>query len=454
MVRVFHNRLSMYFAVTFSRRAKIGLFLMPEQTDTTARYNAEVKAFLPRNYAAHAVEGGLYMAGIEFASRDTILPPLIEELGGPTWLVAISPVLMSLGVSLPSIFLVHKLEALYWKKPLLLLTGVVQRLPFLFAGLALIFLAGNFPLITLIFVALAQFGSGFVTGVTFPAWLELVAKTIPAHRRASVFAIRMVIAAIGGMCASLFVKVVLAEYGGPVGFGILHLACFAFVVLSYIVFATIKETNLPPDNPGRHQTFLDSLREVPDLLGKDSNLLKFVASRFLVCGKFIAIPFLAIHLLENLGKKPDFLGVLLAFLVGGKIIGNVVMGYIGDRLGAKIGLVSSVLILALVFPAAISLQSVWLAGTLYALYGFGFSGWKISDTTFRLDLAPENRRTKYQSIMNLSAFPGMLAAFAVGWAARGLFAYSVVAWIASATLLMSALIIAMIPEPRKRCAAA
>ena len=45
----------------------------------------EVARHLRRNYAAHSLEGGLFIGGVAFVHPQTVLPRIIERLGGPDW---------------------------------------------------------------------------------------------------------------------------------------------------------------------------------------------------------------------------------------------------------------------------------------------------------------------------------------------------------------------------------
>jgi hypothetical protein len=69
----------------------------------------DVARHLPRNYTAHAVEGGMYMGGLAFAHPQTVLPRMVEQLGGPDWLIALAPVLLMIGFSSPSLFVTHRI---------------------------------------------------------------------------------------------------------------------------------------------------------------------------------------------------------------------------------------------------------------------------------------------------------------------------------------------------------
>ena len=54
-------------------------------------YESEVALHLKRNYLVHCADGGLWMGAMAFVAADTIMPSLVRSLGGPTWLIALTP---------------------------------------------------------------------------------------------------------------------------------------------------------------------------------------------------------------------------------------------------------------------------------------------------------------------------------------------------------------------------
>jgi MFS family permease len=417
--------------------------------DINANSNDELKRYFRRNYLAHSVEGGLYMGGLAFVARDTILPPLVKSLGGPLWLIALVPILDVIGVYLPSIFLVHYLERLRWKFPILLLSGALQRLPVLVAGLALIFLVEKYPLLTLYIVALAPFVSGLFCGSTYPAWVELVAKTIPPQRRSSLFAIRLIIASCIGLLAGEAIRWTLSEYSGHFGFGLLFIFSFVSLALSYSVFATIKETNLPPKHSDGNESLVKSLKEIPEILKRDRRFSKYLISLIFLNGIYIAIPFLSIRALTVLDKPESFLGVLVMVAVAGKIFANFINAYLGDRFGGKIGLCVCMLFYALLFPLSAFSKSVGMFYVVFFMSGYAYDSIFVNRATINMDIAPPERRVKYQSVITICLLPSLVAMPLLGgFLMRFTNSYPLAAICASVSSTIGLILLSRIKEPR------
>ena len=408
-----------------------------------------------RNYIAHVVEGGLYMGGMAFVSADSVMPAMMRTLGGPNWLIALTPMLGGLGFSWLPILTAHWVERMSYVKTFIIVVGVFQRLPYLLAAGCLLFLAESHPVLTLAMVALAPFLSGTVGGISYTAWLELVSKVIPANRRASSWALRFIIAACIGVGAGGTIRAVLRDHPGPTGFGILELILFGFLALSIVVFFLIRETTPSVKAGGQRRGLQENLQSLPQMLKADRRLLDFVRVRLMILGIFIMTPFLAIHAMTVLGKTESFLGFLVTCQMTGAILGNLLAGYIGDRSGGKRLLTISRSLLIAVCLAAAFNRSQWGFMAIYFFYGLSLHMDAVGNTTISLELCPEGKRPTYMALLAAVAFVGMLVASGLSTLVRDL---SGELWpaaiIAAVCIAGSWFFVLRIPEPRQRAVAA
>jgi MFS family permease len=194
-----------------------------------------------RNFVLHGLEGGLYMGGAAFVDLSTVMPPLILALGGPTWLIGLMPAMAALGFVWPPLFTAHWIERMFWFRPLILATGIFQRLPYLVAAVSLFLPQDKWALCTIAAVALAPFISGAIGGISLTAWQQFVAKTIPRRRLSSLWALRQIVSASIGICAGGIIALVLEKFPGIHGYGVLHLIAFGFLLVSYIMFTQVRD---------------------------------------------------------------------------------------------------------------------------------------------------------------------------------------------------------------------
>jgi MFS family permease len=424
---------------------------MGERTERViARNEAHSLRHFRRNYMAHAVEGGLYMAGLTFVAFETVLPPVIKSLGGPAWLISLAPALSTLGFAIPPLFTAHLLEPLTRKLPVVAWNGVFIRIPFLVAALCLFFLAESHPMLTLAAVAAAPFLNGFINGMVCPAWFELFAKTVPVGRRASLFAVRLVIAGAGGLIAGEVISLALKAHPGPAGYGILHLCCFLFLMGSLMVFITIKETPMPQLDLNSPRTLKASLAEVPRIIRSDANFRGFLLARTFASAPYAAFPFLSIHALETLRLPESYLGSFFIAFTVGSMIGNVFSGYIGDQTGGRIPFLVTMILYMFAFGAAIFASNLLGFLMIFGLAGFCRDAMNVAASTLMAEIPPPKRRLKYLAVTMALLAPGMLFAPLLGVAAWSLGKGSY-AWPATLSIMLLSVALYMIyrmKEPR------
>lgn len=103
-----------------------------------------------------------------------VLPAFMLELGASKQLVALLPALYVLGAAAAGGDLVFRRD---------LATSVPMRLPWLALGLMTLWLARNHPVVVLLVLMVCFAVSHTSFGLSSPAYGELIAKTIPPHRR-------------------------------------------------------------------------------------------------------------------------------------------------------------------------------------------------------------------------------------------------------------------------------
>lgn len=407
-----------------------------------------VQRFLLRNYTAHSIEGGLYMGGMRFIAAETVAPAMIASLAGPDWLIASIPMLSMLGYILPQILMAHRIQGMARHMPLVTTIGVFQRLPFLLAGLILL-LAGGHRIPALAAVALAPLVSGLVAGFGVNAWQELVAKTIPAARRSSLFAVRNVIAASVGLGAGGMVAAVLGHNPGTIGFGMLHLITFGFLFLSFAVFLFVRETPYPHPPVRRANSLWGNLKLMPALLRNDRRFRNYLVADACMAGIYIMMPFLCIHARDVLKQPESYLGFLLMVHTIGSIAGNLVGGALGDRFGGKLMIVLS--------QAAFLVIGAWgiLASrspeflSLFFLLGAAQTWLSIGKQTVSLEISPQSHRANYLAILGAVNVPAVLLAWLVSYLAwHATHSFTWVAGLTAACVGVAALLLSRIKEPR------
>ncbi len=421
---------------------------MPNRSQSSVVSNPP---FFRRNLFLHSAEGGLYMGGMAFVAGDTVLPALIDSLGGPAWLISLMPVMGSLGFVLPPIFTAHLIQKMPMVKPIVTLTGTIQRLPYLVSGLALLWLSGSFPLAALAAVALAPFLSGAAGGLTVTAWQELVAKTIPSHRLSSLWAIRNSIGALMGITGGGVIAAILHRYPGPTGFAYLHLITFACLAVSFGFFTFIRETGPSQHAKAKALSFRENVQSMPALVRGDPQLRNFIITRALINGIYIAIPFLAIHALHTTGKPQSHIGFLITVQMIGGITGNLLAGFLGDRFGGKKAVGTGIAACLLAFLLPIGGKSEILFLLIFFLLGVSVNCVLVGLGTLSFEIAHPPRRSTYFALMSVINFPTMLLASGIATLLRSTNqSFTLMCALSLLCLAFSAVFLLRIENPRKK----
>ena len=367
-----------------------------------------------RNFLLHGFEGGFYIGGLGLVAADTVAPAMVALLGGGDALVALMPMLTFIGMSISVLAFAHRVERLPRVMPFARVLGLLQRLPYLAAGLALLWCADKASGLVLALVMFAPLASGLCGGAGYPAWSELVSKTVSKRRRSSMLALRNIVAGLLGIAAGAVIHSTLEHTPGHEGFALLHLYLFGALMLSFLLFVCIREPVHEHRNSVPARTLWQNLREIPGLLASDRSLRNFTAMRLLAVGIFMMVPFMAVHALKVTGKPESFLGWLVTAQMIGALAGNMAAGFLGDRHGGRVPSLAGRALLAvtcgmLIFSS--TEPSILLA---FFCFGMGSAMSEVGSFTLSIDICPPERRPTYVAIPTALALPAMLVAALLG----------------------------------------
>jgi predicted MFS family arabinose efflux permease len=246
-------------------------------------------------------------------------------------------------------------------------------------------------------------------GIQGSAYFELLTRMVPVNRTASMWAIRNVLWAFFGISAGFAIKLILDKYPGTFGYGILHLCTFSMMMVSIIVFSFVKEDNIPDHRNLPKLTFREGFASIKRLCQDNPSVVRFVITRMFTTAIFVVVPFLAIRAIDRTGEPLSLVGLLVLIQMVGFISGNVLAGYLGDRMGTRIPMLLAriaLLVISLYGPFAIE---IWHFMAIFFLLGFGLSTAQVGDITMVFDFAPSIRRKFYYAVMATLLVPGMLS---------------------------------------------
>lgn len=382
-------------------------------TSHEQQFQNEVRNLLPRNYFLNGIEGGIYIGGLAFVSSTLVLPLMVKELHGPTWAISLMPTLQIVGFMISPIFTIGWVSQLHYMKPFVTLTGFFQRLPLLIAGILMVYGSTYAPQAVLTIAILAPLISGIIGGLSFSAWMELVSRIIPPHRRASCWALRSFCTMMIGLLAGQVVHFVLAHFHGYQAFGILYIIAASFTFLSYLFFLLIREPvtlPIPSQEKKTIQSPLELFLETPWLLKTHPYYTRFLMSRIVGSGVFFMLPLFSIFAVQHQRSGNEYLGTLIIWQMMGGLGGNILAAWLGDQIGGKILLIMSRMLYCVGLLPLFFSQTAGILNWSSFLIGFVTVMDQIGDKTLEIELIPPTNRLILVTLGNMIMAPTLLLA--------------------------------------------
>jgi len=387
-----------------------------------AEFEQQVERNLPWNFSVNLLDIVFYTLGTNIVARQTIMPLLISQLTPSKLAVGLIPAIDSMGFLLPQLLMANYTEKLRRKLPFIMaISSVFERGPYLAIGLVIWWLATRAPQMTAVLLLLLLAVSTFSAGITVPAWYDLIAKVIPANRRGIWSGLGFGLGALLGVAGAALAGRILVEWPFPDNFAICFILGFAALTISWIGLALNREPDSPTVKSGT--TFSAYVRQLPAILRRDSNYLRFLVARSVHSLGTMAIGFYVVYGSERWGLSGEEVGILTAILTGSQAVLNVLWGLLGDRRGHKIVLCAgsaSVALAALVALLAPSPAGLWLT---FALVGSAGATANVSSLNIILEFCTPEDRPTYIGLTNTLLAPVAVLSPLIGGALATLAGY-------------------------------
>lgn len=355
--------------------------------------------------------------GVIFTLAETLIDPTLVLVAFVSHLTT-SPILIGL---------VAPLRDAGWYFPQLWVSGYIQSQPkklSLYRRVAVIriiawaAMAGAAWWLTdvnwLLLAFFLTFGTySFASGFGGIAFMEVVGKTIPAHRRVVFFAWRLFLGGLVGLGGAEIVRQTLAPQSAltfPQNFGFLFAVGCVLAALGLWVYQLIDE---PVDIETRPRaTFQTQLQRAFEMTRQNQTYRRFLLMRVCLILANAATPFFAVYVQTRLQGELTMVGTYLATLTAASMFANVFFGRFGTRLGnrrilmvaAAVGLVMILAVLALMgwaafFPITGWAASMWLI-PVFVLAGVRQGGLDVAGQAALLEIAPVSDRSLYLGFMH------------------------------------------------------
>jgi MFS family permease len=307
-------------------------------------------------------------------------------------------------------------------------------------------------------IFLATFGGG----LTYPAWLDLVARAIPSERLGRFFGLWTGLGGLAGIGGASVAAALIANVAWPLNFALCFLLTFGTFVVSFILLALgreparrLREHAEGNAELGMQERTRHELHDIWTLLRGDRGLQKLLVSNGLAGTATMAGALYAVAALHRGGLHDAEVGVESTVLFVASTVGYFLWGTIGDRFGHRATLIYGSACAALAAITALWAHGFWAYAVVFLLLGLNLAATMMAAFTFIAEFGPEERRPTYVALAAVGYAPLAIGAPLLGgfladaWGYVPVFIISAIAG-AAATIAFQT----WVPDPRKRKAAA
>lgn len=404
-----------------------------------------------RNYALGIINGVFFNTGLSFFNRTTIIPVFMASLGAPSVLISLTSLAETLGWHLPQFFasrlIVHKSQKmpLYRNAGLLRLTGLALAV----ASAAVLPSLGNLWGMVLFTAGFGMFAlaSGFA-GLVFT---EILAKTVPPQKRGSYFGWRAILGGMIGLFLGVgVIQPIFTVFAYPGRYTISFSIGLVCIGLSFWLFGKQREpeqTGLPAE-----RSFGDHVATARRILRTDLRFRRLIVFRALMMLWFSGLPFYMLFAKERLGATNEEIGLFISWEFAGLIAANVLWGFLSNRIGNRVLLITVCLLAAVVSATALLFDSgvlpTWAFGAVFFMSAAVDSGAGIGGINYALEIVPEGERPTYVGLMN-SMLAGALILAALAGSLRDIIGYVGLFGVTAAVAVVGLILVTRMPEPRR-----
>jgi MFS family permease len=372
----------------------------------------QVQKNFPWNFSVNLLDIIFYMFALNLVGRQTLLPLLVSQLTDSKLAIGLIPALDSMGFLLPQLLAANYAEGLRRKLPFIVPIAFLERLPYLLISIVVWQFAKPAPELTVVAILVLLAIHTTSGGITMPAWYDLIAKVIPARRRGVWSGLGHGLGALLGVAGAALAGRILVEWAFPDNFAICFLLAFVAIMISYVGLILNREPDSPTVKTGTR--LIGYLKQLPTVLRRDKNYLRFLLSRAVMGLGGMAAGFYAVYGNERWGLGGEGIALMTAILTGSQAVMGVVWGVIGDRRGHKVVLCAGACAAALAALAAlVGTEPLWL-WLAFALLGANLAASNASGMVIILEFCAPDDRPTYIGLTNSLLAPVSIVAPLIG----------------------------------------
>lgn len=414
------------------------------------------------NFTVFGADIAFFILGLSISSAYTVIPLFVHHLTSNNEAVALIPAVRALGNYVPTLLVASLVERRLHALPFILRATILERVPYLLLALAALWLAGSNPDLLLVLLLLMLFLATFGGGLTYPAWLDMIARAIPGNWIGRFFGLWTGLGGLFGIGGAAVAAALLGSVAFPLNFALCFLLTFGTFIVSFVLLALGRE---PPRTMRREPVARGAaegasggvegihveLRAMWAVLRGDRGLVRLIGSNALAGIATMASALFAVAALKRGGLSDAEVGVENTVLLVAMTGGYFLWGAIGDRFGHRSILVWGSLCAALSAGVALWAQGFWAYALVFLLLGLSLTATSLASFTFITEFGPEARRPTYIALASVAYAPFAVGAPILGgfladaWGYVPVFIISAIAGLAAMLAFQL-----FVPDPRHR----
>jgi len=373
---------------------------------------------LVRNFVALTADFTFFSIGVAFYDPFVVIPAFVKEFTGSDLLVGALSGLRILMLTLPQIWAASVLVARPRKKPLLVWSSLIGRLPILLLAVATLVWTRTalWAVLTVLSLSAALFfTSEGLNGISWPA---IVGKVIPSCVRGRFFGLGQFLSSVGALGAGYVVRLILRDGGSsdPARWAGLYALAFAGMTFSLLAILCIREE--AEDKRPSQVNVMRALRAMAGFLRTEGWLRRVVVAQLVLGTASAVFPFFVVRARDIVPRGDQMVGTYLVMQNLGGVAAALICGYLIDRLGSwsairTVTTVQAVSLLAVILARVLGAPQVFYLIAFFLL-GFvsGSSWWSFN--AYLLDMASEEHRPIYLATTGILTSPTFLSSILVG----------------------------------------
>jgi len=409
---------------------------------------------LVHNYIVNLADGAFFGIGIGFSSWGTIFPLFISHFTDAQTLIGLIPAIHAVGWTAPQLFLAGIIARQKRYKPYVIWMTGNERLPLLLMAVVAWFATqlGANPTLALTFMILTWQGLG--GGVTANAWQSMVAKIFPANQRGTFLGAQAAISSTTMAIAALFAGRILEYLPFPTNYAVTFFIAGLGFILSWISLGMTVEVEHDTSGNETPLEMRAMFAHIGKIWKRDSNFRLFLAVRNLSQFGAMGFAFFIIYVVRQFNIGEAAAGELTAVLFTSQIIGNLTLGWLGDRIGNHLILIGGALLGAAATALALWAPAYEWFFVVMVLVGIAnVTAWTIA-ISMTLQFGSETERPVYIGMSNSLVAPSTIIAPVIGGWMADLVNYDLTFWVGIIFWLITAATLLMLKNPTQKNPAA